>query len=68
MDQQNQVKDKKPLLTLRAVVAFVLLMALKKLSPDEYHPLGPYIVLAAALTLCFRPVLDNLVQWYLSLL
>ena len=28
MDQQNQVKDKKPLLTLRAVVAFVLLMAL----------------------------------------
>ena len=48
--------------------SFVLLMALKKLSPDEYHPLGPYIVLAAALTLCFRPVLDNLVQWYLSLL
>ena len=48
--------------------SFVLLMAMKKLSPDEYHPLGPYIVLAAALTLCLRPVLDGLVQWYLSLL
>ena len=48
--------------------SFILLMALKKLSPDEYHPLGPYIVLAAALTLCFRPALDNLVRWYLSLL
>ena len=48
--------------------SFVLLMALKKLSSDEYHPLGPYIVLATVLTLCFCPVLDNLVQWYLSLL
>lgn len=47
---------------------FVLLMALKKLSLDEYHPLGPYIVLAAVLTLCFRPVLDAVVGWYLSLL
>lgn len=48
--------------------SFILLMALKKLSPDEYHPLGPYIVLATVLMLCFRPVLDNVVQWYLSLL
>lgn len=48
--------------------SFVLLMALKKLSHDEYHPLGPYIVLAATLTVCLRPVLDGLVRWYLSLL
>jgi leader peptidase (prepilin peptidase)/N-methyltransferase len=50
-----------------AGTSFIILMSLKKLSHDEYHPLGPYIVLAVTLVLCFRPMLDAAVQWYLSL-
>ena len=53
---------------LLAGVVFAILMLSKKMQPDQYYPFGPYLVLGTALTLCFRPLLDGLVAWYLSLL
>ncbi len=53
---------------LLAGLTFGILMLLKRLHIGDSRPLGPYICLAAAIWLLFRPQLLNLIQWYLNLL
>lgn len=53
---------------LSAGIFFAVGMALKKVSSEEYLPLGPFLVLGTAVTICFRPAVDALLAWYVSLL
>ncbi|MCE5197284.1 MAG: A24 family peptidase [Negativicutes bacterium] len=53
---------------LTAGLTFGILLLLKRLHLGDSRPIGPYICLAAALWLLFRPQLLNLIQWYLSLI
>ena len=51
-----------------AGIFFAVAMALKKMKADQFYPLGPFLVLGVCLTLCFRPYIDAVITWYLSLL
>ncbi len=51
-----------------AAVYFALGMALKKVDSQQFLPLGPFLVAGTLLTLSFRPLVDGLLEWYISLI
>lgn len=53
---------------LAAGIWFALGIALKRVRSDEYLPLGPFLVFGTAATICFRPAIDALLAWYISLI
>ena len=46
---------------------FALWIALKKVRSEEYMPMGPFLVFGTLFTLCFRPMIDGFLTWYISL-
>ena len=53
---------------LSAGIWFAAAIALKRVSSDDYMPLGPFLVFGTVFTLCFRPLVDELLSWYISLI
>lgn len=53
---------------LAAGVWFAAGIALKRISSEDYLPLGPFLVFGTVFTLCFRPFVDSLLAWYISLI
>ena len=53
---------------LAAGIWFAGAIALKKVRSEEYMPLGPFLVLGTLFTLCFRPMIDAFLAWYISLI
>ncbi len=51
-----------------AALFFIFGILLKKIRPEQYLPLGPFLVFGVLFTCCLRPVLDALLLWYLSLI
>ena len=47
---------------------FAAAIALKRVRSEEYMPLGPFLVFGTIFTLCFRPMIDSFLAWYLSLI
>ena len=43
-------------------------IAAKKVKSESYMPLGPFLVFGTVFTLCFRPVIDTFLAWYISLI
>lgn len=52
---------------LLAGVTFLILMLLKKIEPEQYMPMGPYICAACLLELVFRSGFAALVQRYFAI-
>lgn len=46
---------------------FAVGIALKKVCSEEYMPLGPFLVFGTLFSLCFRPMIDQFLVWYISL-
>lgn len=53
---------------LAAGLWFAVAILLKRIRSDEYLPLGPFLVFGTVFTCCFRPAVDALLAWYISLL
>ena len=53
---------------LLAGVHFLILMLLRRIVPEQYMPMGPYICAACLLELAFRSRIAALVQQYLSMI
>lgn len=53
---------------LAAGIWFSAAIALKRVNSDDYLPLGPFLVFGTVFTLCFRPLVDALLAWYISLI
>ena len=53
---------------IAAAVFFAVGIALKRIKQGDYLPLGPFLVFGTVFTLCFRPLVDSLIIWYLSLI
>lgn len=53
---------------LAAGIWFAVGIALKRVSSEDYLPLGPFLVFGTVFTLCFRPLVDSLLAWYISLI
>jgi leader peptidase (prepilin peptidase)/N-methyltransferase len=53
---------------IAAAVFFAVGMALKRIRQGDYLPLGPFLVFGTVFTLCFRPLVDRLLAWYISLI
>ena len=53
---------------LAAAVWFGAALMLKRVSLGAYLPLGPFLVLGTLITLCFRPQIDALLAWYITLI
>ena len=47
---------------------FLVLMLLRRIDPEQYMPMGPYICAACLLELAFRSQIAALVRLYLSIL
>lgn len=43
-------------------------IALKRVRSESYLPLGPFLVFGTLFTLCFRPMVDAFLAWYISLI
>ena len=50
-----------------AGIWFAVAIALKKVRSEEYMPLGPFLVFGTLFSLCFRPMIDQFLSWYISL-
>ena len=53
---------------LAAAAFFAVGMALKRIRHGDYLPLGPFLVFGTLFTLCFRPLVDSILAWYISLI
>lgn len=53
---------------LLAGMIFLVLMLLRRIDPEQYMPMGPYICAACLLELAFRSQIAALVRLYLSIL
>lgn len=53
---------------LLAGILFLVLMLLRRIKPEQYMPMGPYICAACLLELAFRSRIAALAQWYLSII
>lgn len=53
---------------LAAAGFFAVGMALKRIRQGDYLPLGPFLVFGTLFILCFRPLVDHLLAWYISLI
>ena len=53
---------------LAAGIWFAAAMAIKRVRSEEYMPLGPFLVFGTLFTLCFRPMVDSFLAWYISLI
>lgn len=53
---------------LLAGVHFLILMLLRRIDPEQYMPMGPYICAACLLELAFRSRIAALVQQYFSMI
>ena len=53
---------------LSAGIWFAAAIALKRIKSDDYMPLGPFLVFGTMFSLCFRPLVDKLLNWYISLI
>ena len=53
---------------LSAGICFAAAIAAKKVKSESYMPLGPYLVFGTLFTLCFRPMIDAFISWYISLI
>lgn len=51
-----------------AGIWFAVGMLIKRVRSEEYMPLGPFLVFGTLFTLCFRPMVDAFLAWYISLL
>ena len=51
---------------LAAALWFGAVLALKRAALGAYLPLGPFLVLGALTTLCFRPQINALLTWYIT--
>ena len=51
-----------------AGICFAAAILAKKVKSDSYMPLGPYLVFGTVFTLCFRPMIDAFISWYISLI
>ena len=56
------------ILIIAAALFFAVGMAVKRIKQGDYLPLGPFLVFGTVFTLCFRPLVDSLIVWYLSLI
>lgn len=53
---------------LAAGAFFAGAIVLKRARAQSYMALGPFLVFGTMFTLCFRPVVDQFVAWYVSLI
>ena len=53
---------------IAAALFFAIGMITRRIRQGEYMPLGPFLVFGTVFTLCFRPVVDSFITWYLSLI
>ena len=53
---------------LLAGIHFLVLMLLRRIDPEQYMPMGPYICAACLLELAFRSQIAALVRQYLSII
>ena len=51
-----------------AGICFAAAILAKKVDSESYMPLGPYLVFGTVFTLCFRPMIDAFISWYISLI
>ena len=51
-----------------AGIWFAVGIALKRVRSESYLPLGPVLVFGTLFTLCFRPLVDAFLAWYISLI
>ena len=47
---------------------FAFGIILKRIRSEAYMPLGPFLIFGTLFTLCFRPMVDSFLAWYISLL
>lgn len=47
---------------------FAVGILIKRVRSEEYLPLGPFLVFGTLFTLCFRPMVDAFLAWYISLI
>ncbi len=53
---------------LAAGIWFAAAIALKRVRSESYMPLGPFLVFGCIFILCFRPMVDAFLAWYISLI
>lgn len=53
---------------LAAGIWFAVGIAVKRVRSESYMPLGPFLVLGTLFILCFRPMVDAFLAWYISLI
>lgn len=53
---------------LSAGIFYAACILLRKVRSDAYLPLGPFLVIGAALDICFEPVAMRFIDWYVSLI
>lgn len=51
-----------------AGIWFAFGIALKRIRNESYMPLGPFLIFGTLFTLCFRPMVDSVLAWYISLI
>ena len=51
-----------------AGIWFAAGILIKRVRSEEYLPLGPFLVFGTLFTLCFRPMIDAFLAWYISLI
>lgn len=51
-----------------AGVWFAVGIVLKRVSSEEYMPMGPFLIFGTIFVLCFRPAVDTFLAWYISLI
>lgn len=51
-----------------AGIWFATGILIKRVRSEEYLPLGPFLVFGTLFTLCFRPMIDAFLAWYISLI
>ncbi|MBR5020652.1 MAG: prepilin peptidase [Oscillospiraceae bacterium] len=53
---------------LAAGVWFAVGIVIRRVRSEEYLPLGPFLIFGTMFTLCFRPMVDSFLAWYISLI
>lgn len=53
---------------MAAALWFVGAILVKKAKSEDFLPLGPFLVFGAVFTYSFRPLIDALIGWYVSLI
>lgn len=53
---------------LGAGIWFAVGIARKRVSGESYMPLGPFLIFGTLFILCFRPMVDAFLAWYISLI